>query len=70
VTERNDKSIFNEDEHRLIKYIVHEEVNKFKETVILGERGICAMQHSTINVVIDNTVRKALQEYQDGIIKK
>ena len=65
-----EKQIFTKDQHHLIQFIVHEEINKFKETVILGERGICAMQHSNINLVIDNTVRKVLQEYQDGINKK
>jgi len=66
--ERRSKSLFSNDEARLIKGMINDEITAFRQSVLLGDQGICAMQHGNLKLMIEKAVRDALNEYQKRII--
>lgn len=62
------ESLFTTDEIAIIDGKIHQTLNKFKDTSLMGETGLCSLQHEIIASRIEKVVRSAASEQNKRIL--
>lgn len=66
--ERESKSLFTSDEMSIIEGKIHQHLNKFKETSLMGETGICSLQHEIIASRVETAINSSTASQNKRIL--
>ena len=66
--EQNNGSLFTADEMSIIEGKIHQHLNRFKETSLMGETGLCGLQHEVIAARIEKVIDAATTAQNKRIV--